>query len=334
MPPSSRSPSMRRARPAPRSGRCAVADRLIRDLVDNWGMRVEDILVDCLTFPIATGQEETRRDAIETIEAIREVKRLHPGVQTTLGVSNVSFGLNPAARAGPQLGVPARVRRRPGSTRRSCTRRRSCRWRGSPTSSARPPSTWSTTGAGSTTTARSLRPAVSASWSCSRAWRRRRCGRSRADELRGAAAGRAARAAHRRRRAERARGRPGRGARDQDRARDRQRHAAGGHADRRRAVRSGEMQLPFVLQSAEVMKAAVAYLEPHMERTDDVGQGHHRPGHGQGRRPRHRQEPGRHHPDQQRLHGRQHRHQAADQRDHRRRPRSTTPTRSACPGCW
>ncbi|MEZ5116683.1 MAG: methionine synthase [Candidatus Nanopelagicales bacterium] len=75
-----------------------VADRLIRDLRDRWGMRVEDVIVDCLTFPIATGQEETRRDAIETLEAIREVKRLYPQVQTTLGLSNVSFGLNPAAR--------------------------------------------------------------------------------------------------------------------------------------------------------------------------------------------------------------------------------------------
>jgi len=77
----------------------AVAERLIADLTGNWGMRVEDIIVDCLTFPIATGQEETRRDAIETIEAIAELKRRHPGVQTTLGVSNVSFGLKPAARA-------------------------------------------------------------------------------------------------------------------------------------------------------------------------------------------------------------------------------------------
>ena len=41
-------------------------------------MRVEDIIIDCLTFPIATGQEETRRDGIETIEAIREVKRRYP----------------------------------------------------------------------------------------------------------------------------------------------------------------------------------------------------------------------------------------------------------------
>ncbi|MBI1350869.1 MAG: methionine synthase [Actinomycetales bacterium] len=75
-----------------------VADRLIRDLRDRWGMSVADILVDALTFPIATGQEETRRDAIETIEAIRQIKTLYPEVQTTLGLSNVSFGLNPAAR--------------------------------------------------------------------------------------------------------------------------------------------------------------------------------------------------------------------------------------------
>jgi 5-methyltetrahydrofolate--homocysteine methyltransferase len=77
----------------------AVATRLIEDLTGRWGMRRSDIIVDCLTFPIATGQEETRRDAIETIDAIRELKRRYPEVQTTLGVSNVSFGLNPAARA-------------------------------------------------------------------------------------------------------------------------------------------------------------------------------------------------------------------------------------------
>lgn len=75
-----------------------IATRIIEDLVNNWGMRVEDIIVDCLTFPIATGQEETRRDGVETIEAIRELKRRYPTVQTTLGLSNVSFGLNPAAR--------------------------------------------------------------------------------------------------------------------------------------------------------------------------------------------------------------------------------------------
>lgn len=75
-----------------------VARRLINDLRDNWGMNVGDILIDCLTFPIATGQEETRKDGIETINAIRQLKAEFPAVQTTLGVSNVSFGLNAAAR--------------------------------------------------------------------------------------------------------------------------------------------------------------------------------------------------------------------------------------------
>src|SRR5205814_8975399 len=63
-----------------------------------WGMALPDILIDALTFPICTGQEETRRDAIETIEAIREIARRYPGVNFTLGISNFSFGLNPAAR--------------------------------------------------------------------------------------------------------------------------------------------------------------------------------------------------------------------------------------------
>lgn len=75
-----------------------VARRLIKDLTENWNVFIGDILIDTLTFPIATGQEETRRDAIETIEAIRTLKSEYPQVQTTLGVSNVSFGLNPAAR--------------------------------------------------------------------------------------------------------------------------------------------------------------------------------------------------------------------------------------------
>lgn len=76
-----------------------IASRLVDALVGEWGMKVDDIIVDCLTFPIATGQEETRRDAIETIEAIRQISAKYPGIQTTLGVSNVSFGLNPAARS-------------------------------------------------------------------------------------------------------------------------------------------------------------------------------------------------------------------------------------------
>ncbi|MGW0950395.1 methionine synthase [Streptomyces sp. NPDC002545] len=75
-----------------------IAERLIADLTGNWGIREEDILVDCLTFTICTGQEESRGDGVATIEGIRELKRRHPEVQTTLGLSNISFGLNPAAR--------------------------------------------------------------------------------------------------------------------------------------------------------------------------------------------------------------------------------------------
>jgi 5-methyltetrahydrofolate--homocysteine methyltransferase len=75
-----------------------IAERLIEDLTGNYGIHESDILVDCLTFTICTGQEESRKDGIATIEAIRELKRRRPHVQTTLGLSNISFGLNPAAR--------------------------------------------------------------------------------------------------------------------------------------------------------------------------------------------------------------------------------------------
>ena len=75
-----------------------VAKRLIEKLTGQWGMNQGDIIIDMLTFPIATGQEETRRDGIETLSAIAELKSIYPKVQTTLGVSNISFGLNPAAR--------------------------------------------------------------------------------------------------------------------------------------------------------------------------------------------------------------------------------------------
>lgn len=76
----------------------AIAERLIEDLTTNWGIHESDILIDTLTFTICTGQEESRGDGIATIEAIRQLKSRHPDVQTTLGLSNISFGLNPAAR--------------------------------------------------------------------------------------------------------------------------------------------------------------------------------------------------------------------------------------------
>ncbi|GAA3714527.1 methionine synthase [Gordonia hankookensis] len=75
-----------------------IAERLITDITENWGLAEEDIIIDALTFPISTGQEEVRRDGIETIEAIRRLHEAHPDVHFTLGISNISFGLNPAAR--------------------------------------------------------------------------------------------------------------------------------------------------------------------------------------------------------------------------------------------
>ncbi|HEY8836819.1 MAG TPA: homocysteine S-methyltransferase family protein [Dehalococcoidia bacterium] len=73
--------------------------RRIHDLVtQKWGMKAEDLIFDALTMPITTGQEEVRRDGIETLNAIREIKRELPGVYTILGISNVSFGLKPSAR--------------------------------------------------------------------------------------------------------------------------------------------------------------------------------------------------------------------------------------------
>ncbi|CAM5680379.1 putative Methionine synthase [Streptomyces afghaniensis 772] [Streptomyces afghaniensis] len=87
-----------------------IAERLIDDLTGNWGIHEEDILVDCLTFTICTGQEESRKDGVATIEGIRELKRRHPKVQTTLGLSNISFGLEPGCPHPAELGVPGRVR--------------------------------------------------------------------------------------------------------------------------------------------------------------------------------------------------------------------------------
>ncbi len=75
-----------------------VAERLIETLTTTWGMQESDILIDTLTFTLGTGQEESRGDGVATIDAIREIKKRHPLVQTILGLSNISFGLKPAAR--------------------------------------------------------------------------------------------------------------------------------------------------------------------------------------------------------------------------------------------
>ncbi len=76
-----------------------VAKRLYALAVDEYGLRPQDLVFDALTFTLATGDPEFSNSAVETIEGIRLIKSALPGVLTSLGVSNVSFGLAPAARA-------------------------------------------------------------------------------------------------------------------------------------------------------------------------------------------------------------------------------------------
>ena len=250
----------------------AVAERLILDLTQNWGMRVEDIIVDALTFPIATGQEETRRDGLETIEAIREVKRRFPDVQTTLGLSNISFGLNPAARivlnsvflaecvkAGLDSAIVHASKILP--TARIPDEQRQVAL--DMIYDRRVPATADSPGYDPLSRFLDLFEGVDPA----------AARQTKADELA---------ALPLFERLER-------------RIVDGERKGLDADLDEALATRpaleivndtllsgmrtvgelfgSGQMQLPFVLQSAEVMKAAVAYLEPHMERSDDDGKG-------------------------------------------------------------
>ncbi|HEY3942191.1 MAG TPA: methionine synthase [Acidimicrobiales bacterium] len=75
------------------------AARAIHDVaVDRYGLEPTDLIFDPLALPLSTGMEDSRRDGVETIAAITAIKEALPGVSTILGLSNVSFGLNPAAR--------------------------------------------------------------------------------------------------------------------------------------------------------------------------------------------------------------------------------------------
>ncbi len=250
-----------------------IASRLVDELVGEWGLRTSDIIVDCLTFPIATGQEETRRDGIETIEAIRALTAKYPGINTTLGVSNVSFGLNPAARsvlnsvflheatqAGLTSGIIDAAKIVPLASLDEAQRKVALdlvwdrrEWDAEGNLTYDPLATMLDLFAGVDTAAlRDQRAAELAALPVGERLERRIID----GELKGLEA-------------------------DLDLAR------AGGTSplaiindhllEGMKVVGerfgSGQMQLPFVLQSAEVMKTAVALLEPHMERTDEAGKG-------------------------------------------------------------
>ncbi len=81
-----------------RDRKLAIARRITDIAVNEYGLAPEDLVFDTLTFPLTTGQEDLRNDAIETLEGIKLIKQQIPGVATALGVSNVSFGITPAAR--------------------------------------------------------------------------------------------------------------------------------------------------------------------------------------------------------------------------------------------
>ncbi|MEN9687801.1 MAG: hypothetical protein RL381_813 [Actinomycetota bacterium] len=249
-----------------------VARRLIADLTGKWDLKIGDILIDALTFPIATGQEETRRDGLETITAIKTLKSEYPEVQTTLGVSNVSFGLNPAARvvlnsvflhecveAGldsaivhPSKIMPmARIEERQKQVALDLIYDR--RTYDGDTCTYDPLQEFLQLFEGVELAAsRNVRAAELAALPLRERLERRIIDGEKVgleDDLTSALADGIAPLAI---------------------IND---HLLEGMKVVGELFGKGEMQLPFVLQSAEVMKSAVAYLEPHMEKTGDAGRG-------------------------------------------------------------
>lgn len=75
-----------------------IAQRIHQIAVKEYGMRSSDLIFDPLTFTLATGEAEYLQSAVETLNGIRQIKTSLPGVYTSLGISNISFGLAPAAR--------------------------------------------------------------------------------------------------------------------------------------------------------------------------------------------------------------------------------------------
>lgn len=243
-----------------------AASRIVDDLVGTWGMRVSDIFVDALTFPISTGQEETRKDGIETIEAIRQIAEQYPGINFTLGISNVSFGLNPAAR---QVLNSVFLHE--------------CQQAGLSSAIVH----------ASKILPMSKIPEEQRRVALDLVYDRRRDGYDPLQELIDAFEGVDA-ASARASRAEELAALP-LAERLERRIVDGERNGLEADLDEAMRTRSpleiindtllsgmktvgelfgsGQMQLPFVLQSAEVMKTAVAHLEPHMEKDDSGGKG-------------------------------------------------------------
>lgn len=247
-----------------------IAHRIHDLAVNRYGLEPGDLIFDALTFPLSTGDDDLRGDAMATIEAIRRIKAELPGTYTTLGVSNVSFGLNPAARhvlnsvflaecvdagldsAIVHAGKITPLARIDDEHRRICSdlihdRRRPA----TDTEPAYDPLAAlleAFTGVTETTGPTEDR----SDWPVEQRLHHRIIEGDRqglTDELDEAMAAGLA---------------PLVIINDV---------LLGGMKVVGELFATGEMQLPFVLQSAETMKTAVAHLEPHMERSDDGGKG-------------------------------------------------------------
>jgi 5-methyltetrahydrofolate--homocysteine methyltransferase len=241
------------------------AARAIRDVaVECYGLEPEDLIFDPLALPLSTGMEESRRDGIETIEAIRAIKAELPGVSTILGLSNVSFGLNPAARQAlnsvflhecVEAGLDAAIvhaskilplSRIDERAREACTDLVYDRRREGYDPLQELLAIFE--GMSATTTSREEH----LDWPVERRLEQRIVDGNRngieADLGEAMGAGHPALAI----------------------VND---ILLAGMKTVGDLFASGEMQLPFVLQSAETMKSAVAFLEPHMEKVDQGGKG-------------------------------------------------------------
>ncbi|MEM7021087.1 MAG: homocysteine S-methyltransferase family protein, partial [Pseudomonadota bacterium] len=84
------------AKPAAR--KLEITRRLVEFACDQHGLPRHDLMIDPLTFTICTGNEDDRRLGVETLDAIEQIAKEFPEIQIILGLSNISFGLNPAAR--------------------------------------------------------------------------------------------------------------------------------------------------------------------------------------------------------------------------------------------
>jgi 5-methyltetrahydrofolate--homocysteine methyltransferase len=80
------------------SEKLAIAKRLVRLATEDFGLHAGDVIIDALTFTLGSGSPEWQDSAVQTLDAIARIKTEIPGVKTILGLSNVSFGLAPQAR--------------------------------------------------------------------------------------------------------------------------------------------------------------------------------------------------------------------------------------------